>query len=104
MEQSPFMENTTPVPTPVVTKEPEKKKNYVPYIIAAVIVAFVIYVFYYSYSCFQLNQAPPLEPFIEKTIKTGTETDKSFDIDTEVRRLSDLQEKYLRDLNKARRG
>ncbi len=63
------------------------------------ICACVLYMFFYSYKCFCANQTIN-EGFIEKTIKTGTESDLSFDVDAEVKKLSDLQEKYLVQLDK----
>jgi len=60
----------------------------------------IVYIFYYSYNSFCENQNS--EPFIEKTIRTGIDDDRSFDVDAEVKRLSDLQEQYLRKLNNQR--
>jgi hypothetical protein len=60
----------------------------------------IVYIFYYSYNSFCENQNS--EPFIEKTVKTGIDADKSFDVDEEVKKLSDLQEQYLRKLNNQR--
>lgn len=65
------------------------------------VIALVVYILYYSYSCFCENQNFD-EAFIEKTVKTGTESDKSFDVDTEITRLSDLQEQYLEKINSRR--
>jgi hypothetical protein len=66
-----------------------------------IVIALVVYILYYSYSCFCENQDFD-EAFIEKTVKTGTEDDKSFDVDAEIVRLSDLQEKYLEKINSKR--
>lgn len=63
-------------------------------ILKIIICACILYMFFYSYKCFCSNQSIN-EEFIEKTIKTGTETDLSFDVDAEVKKLSDMQEKYL---------
>jgi hypothetical protein len=57
----------------------------------------ISYIFYYSYNNFCENQKS--EPFIEKTIQTGIKDDKSFNVDDEVKRLSDLQEQYLNKLH-----
>jgi hypothetical protein len=71
------------------------------YLLGTVAVLLVLYIFYYSYTCFCNNQHFD-EPFIEKTIKTGIDDDRSFDVDVEVKRLSDIQEQYLRKLNTRR--
>lgn len=71
------------------------------YLLGAVAILLVLYIFYYSYTCFCDNQRLD-EPFIEKTIKTGIDDDISFDVDVEVKRLSDLQEQYMRKLNTRR--
>ena len=57
---------------------------------------------YFIYDQFQSNQGipDPVEGFIEKTVKTGPEADLSFDMEKEVKRLSDIQEDYLVKLNK----
>jgi hypothetical protein len=106
---SPLME-TTPQPAvqPQPTggkKTPEEqaadKAKYKKYGMIIAIAVVVLLIIYYSYSCFCFNQTlGGNEPFIEKTVKSGTDSDKSFDIDAEVRRLSDLQEQYLRKLNR----
>lgn len=62
--------------------------------------ALCLYILYYSYCNFCDNQN--IEPYIEKTVRTGIADDKSFDVEAEVKRLSDMQEKYLRKLNSQR--
>ena len=94
---------TTADVAPGTTLTADRKKLYIRYALIAVAVMLVVYLLYFSYSRFQINQSlSGNEPFIEKTVKTGTESDRSFDIDSEVRRLSDLQEQYLRKLNRNR--
>ena len=84
----------------VISNDKSDKSKWMSYAITITVVCLVLYVFYYSWCCFQENQCE--EPFIEKTIKTGIDDDKSFDIDKEVKRLSDIQESYLRKLNAKR--
>lgn len=70
------------------------KNNKFTYALIAVVVLLVLYLAYYAYKSFYDNQCDD-EGFIEKTIKTGTESDSEFDMDTEVSKLRRLQEKYL---------
>ena len=88
--------------TIVETREEPKKKiidDRTQMAIKLFICACILYMFFYSYKCFCSNQTIN-EGFIEKTIKTGTESDLSFDIGAEVKKLSDAQEKYLVQLGK----
>jgi hypothetical protein len=70
------------------------------YTLSIVVIVIIFYILYKSYNNFYANQ--DTEPFIEKTIKTGIDDDKSFDVDTEVSRLSNMQESYLKKLNSRR--
>lgn len=101
---SPLMEPTPSDPDSSSLLEDDtsdKKKKYIRFALIALVVLLVIYIMYYSYSCFCSNQAlGSPEKFTEKTVKSGVDSDKSFDIDAEVQRLSDLQEQYLRKLNR----
>ncbi len=98
---APVAPDTTTTDASATTKD--KKKLYMKYALIVVAVLLVFYVLYFSYSRFRINQTlGGTEPFIEKTVKTGTDSDRSFDIGREVQRLSDLQEQYLRKLNRRR--
>ena len=71
------------------------------YIKAIFIVAIVIGILYYSYTCFCENQSLSLtEPYTEKTEKSGIDDDNAFDVDSEINKLRELQEKYLTILKK----
>ena len=70
------------------------------YVLSIIIIGLVVYLLYYSYTCFYENQDLINEPFIEKTIKTGIDDDRVFDVDGEVNKLRQLQEKFLNNLNK----
>lgn len=97
---SPFMDTTTTSTTEEPKSDDQSKNKYITYILAAIVVSLVLYLLYYSYTCFCENQAIELsEPFIEKTVKTGIDSDKSFDIDVEVNKLSERQEEYLKQIN-----
>ena len=72
------------------------------YVLSIIIIGLVVYLLYYSYTCFYENQDLINEPFIEKTIKTGIDDDRVFDVDGEVNKLRQLQEKYLNSLNSKR--
>jgi hypothetical protein len=72
------------------------------YVLSIIIIGLVVYLLYYSYTCFYDNQDLINEPFIEKTIKTGIDDDHVFDVDGEVNKLRQLQEKYLNSLNSKR--
>ena len=72
------------------------------YVLSIIIIGLVVYLLYYSYTCFYENQDLINEPFIEKTIKTGIDDDRVFDVDGEVNKLRKLQEKYLNSLNSKR--
>jgi hypothetical protein len=69
------------------------------YGLSLVVFGLVVCLLYYSYTCFYENQELIIDPFIEKTVKTGTDSDKVFDVDGEINKLRRLQEKYLEKLN-----
>jgi hypothetical protein len=67
-----------------------------------VCIVFALGILYYSYNSFYENQC--VDPFVEKQTLDGIAHDRSFDITLEVQRLSDIQEKYLEELNGKRNG
>jgi hypothetical protein len=79
------------------------ERSYSTYILSFVVVVIVIGLMYHSYSCYCTNQdlyEDTDEGFIEKTIKSGTDSDSSFDVDDKVNQLIKKQEKYLASLQK----
>lgn len=66
---------------------------------AAVAACVVLYILYMVYNNFMTNQCA-VEEFTEKTIKTGVDDDKVFDVEGEINKLRELQEKYLRVLKR----
>lgn len=100
---SPLLETVTgdtPVKGSVVTVDCARTPY--TYVLSIIIIGLVVYLLYYSYTCFYENQDLINEPFIEKTIKTGIDDDRVFDVDGEVNKLRQLQEKYLNSLNSKR--
>jgi hypothetical protein len=100
---SPLLETVTgdtPVKGGVVTVDCARTPY--TYVLSIIIIGLVVYLLYYSYTCFYENQDLINEPFIEKTIKTGIDDDRVFDVDGEVNKLRQLQEKYLNSLNSKR--
>jgi hypothetical protein len=108
MESSPKSTSTlieTTLVTPNVVKEsPIKTENtlkiertYYTYILSLLVVTIIIGLLYHSYSCYCTNQDLYEDPegFIEKTVKSGTDSDLSFDVDDQIKQLMQKQEKYL---------
>ena len=96
-ELSPMMENTESTTKDNPNKSDSPKTNKYTYILIAIVAVLVLYLIYYAYTSFYVNQDTD-ECFIEKTVKTGTESDVEFDMDVEVSKLKRLQEKYLASL------
>jgi len=76
-------------------KSDSSKNNIYTYVLSFVVIALVLYIFYYSYTCFQGNQDIMEENFIERTVKTGTDSDKAFDMNAEIKKLEEKQERNL---------
>jgi len=105
---SPLMEQTNPDVKQnsniVISKdnnETDSKKNNTTvytYILSFIIVGLILYLLYYSFCCFYNNQENN-ESFITKPIKTGIDSDKSFDIESEISKLRRAQENYLKSIN-----
>lgn len=106
---SPLMEQTNPEVKQnsniVISKdnnETDSKKNNTTvytYILSFIIVGLILYLLYYSFCCFYNNQEINNESFITKPIKTGIDSDKSFDIESEISKLRRAQENYLKSIN-----
>ena len=69
--------------------------NYYTYILGFFVIAIVIYLLWNSYSCFYANQDLLTESFLTGTVKTGTDDDIVFDVEGEINKLREMQEKYL---------
>jgi hypothetical protein len=98
-EVSPLIDNDNVTKTAGSVSLIKGKSPYF-YMTACVVVALLVYMLYYSYTCFYENQDLINEPFIEKTIQTGISDDKVFDVETEVNKLREFQENYLNSINK----
>jgi hypothetical protein len=85
--------------TATIKSKYTKRTKICTYILAFVVVAIVVGIIYCSCMKFKENQETDVcDSFLEKTIKSGPADDKSFDVDAEVKRLSELQESYLEKL------
>ena len=88
----------------VDTKSKDVKTEHIiyKYVIPILIVCIVVFVFYQAYVRFYENQHS--EPYINPQPRTDPQSDKSFDVDAEVKKLIQSQEKYLAELQKSRLG
>ena len=104
---------TEVVPTPEIktpdtdkkeesTGGPEEiKKKYMTYVLSFIVICIVIYFLYNAYVSFYNNRK---EPFLLQQPRTDTQSDKTdktditFDMDIEIKKLIQLQEKYLEQL------
>ena len=73
----------------------DKGCNYYTCILGFFVIAIVIYLLWTSYACFYANQDLLNEPFLTGTVKTGTDDDIVFDVEGEINKLRETQEKYL---------
>ncbi len=69
--------------------------SYYTYVVGFFISVILIYLLWTSYSCFYANQDLINEPFLTGTVKTGTDDDIVFDVEGEINKLREDQEKYL---------
>jgi hypothetical protein len=76
-------------------KDENKPSKYYTYVLSLVVVVVVIGLMYHSYSCYCSNQDLYNEGFTEETVKSGTDSDLSFDVDDQINKLTNSQEKYL---------
>jgi hypothetical protein len=104
--ESSIIENTPITKVTMATSKPEHAPKittaYYTYVLSFLVVAIVIGLLYHSYSCYCTNQDTyeDSEGFIEKTVKSSTDSDSSFDVDDQVNQLIRKQEKYLAQLQK----
>jgi uncharacterized membrane protein YvbJ len=86
-------------PLNAISDQPQKiKPDWAKYAMAITAIVVIIVIAYYAYTSFYNNQ----EGYVEWQDRTGVDADKSFDVDAEVQRLSDIQEEYLRQINAQR--
>ena len=71
-------------------------------LLALIVTCLVVFLMYHAYSCFCVNQET--EPYINEQPRTDTQDEKTFDVDDEVSKLSQMQEQYLEKLQQARTG
>jgi hypothetical protein len=69
--------------------------NYYTYGVGFFISVILIYLLWTSYSCFYANQDLINEPFLTGTVKSGTSDDIVFDVEGEINKLREMQERYL---------
>jgi cell division protein FtsL len=97
--ESSLIETTPNIAMKILKTEDTSKteRSYYTYILSIVVVAIIVGLLYHSYSCYCTNQDlyEDSEGFIEKTIKSGTDSDSSFDVDDQVNQLIKKQDKYL---------
>ena len=71
-------------------------------LLAFIVICLVLFLMYHAYSCFCINQET--EPYINEQPRSDVQADKEFDVDIEVKKLTDLQEEYLEKLQRSRTG
>lgn len=99
IETSPLIENSAEV------KKPEVKKPSYTYVLVVVVILLMMFLCFHAYTCFHTNQNMNfLEPYINGPPRTDTQADKPFDVDKEVKKLIQMQERFLEKLEQARRG
>jgi hypothetical protein len=73
------------------------------YLLAIIVVILVVFLIYHAYSCFCNNQELEFsEPYINGSPRTDTPADNSFDVDDEVKKLIEMQETFLEELQNSR--
>ena len=91
--------NTPPIPADVVGGDGNSSYTL---LLVAVVICLVIFLMYHAYSCFCINQE--IEPYINTQPRSDPQSDKAFDVDDEVQKLSQMQEQYLEKLQRGRVG
>ena len=85
--------------------EPTKPVNTYTYLLAIIVVVLVLFLVYHAYSCFYINQELDFtEPYINPQPRSDPQDDNPFDVDSEVKKLIQLQEQYLEKLQRSRLG
>lgn len=98
--QSPLVENKDEN----ITKGGNKPKSYT-YMLIIVILLLLIFLCYHAYSCFQMNQDIIfLESYKNGPPRSDPQSDNAFDVEKEVKKLIQMQERFLEKLQQARRG
>lgn len=98
-EKSPIMDTGSPE-----TKKDAETSSYT-IILAIIVVILVLFIIYHAYSCFCINQNLDFsEPYINKQPRTDPQDDNAFDVESEVKKLIQLQEQYLEKQQRSRMG
>lgn len=67
------------------------------------VVVIILFLIYHSYSCFCNNRESDVgESYINEQPRTDIQTDNSFDVDSEVKKLVQFQERHLEKLQRSR--
>jgi len=94
-EESPIIESKSSKHTNPILKKCIDSQKYILAVIAVIIIGFILY---NAYKQFCDNRVK--EPYINEQPKTHPQSDTSFDMDLEVKKLIRLQEEYLSNLRK----
>jgi hypothetical protein len=100
--ESSLIENTNTSQTNnVITK---KITSYT-YVLVALVICLMVFLFYHAHCCFQANQGLNFhEPYINESPRDDPQDDNSFDVGKEVKKLIQMQEQFLEKLERARKG
>jgi len=102
--QSPLIDTNPKVLEPIPTNGGNESKSYT-YMLVIVIILLLMFLFYHAYSCFHTNQNINfLEPYKNGSPRDDPQSDDSFDVEKEVKKLIQMQERFLEKLQRARRG
>ena len=75
------------------------------YMLAIIIVIVVVFIMYNSYSYFCINRDSDIsEPYINTQPRDDPPGDNAFDVESEVKKLVQMQEEYLETLQRSRLG
>lgn len=94
-EESPIIEKSVSKHTNPIIKKCIDSKKYILTVIVVIIIGFILC---NAYKQFCNNRIK--EPYINEQPKTHPQSDTSFDMDLEVKKLIKLQEEYLSNLKK----
>jgi cell division protein FtsL len=89
-------ENTPEIPAKTISGGGNSSYTF---LLVAVVICLVLFLIYHAYSCFCINQE--IEPYLNTQPRTDIQSDKAFDVDDEVKKLSQMQEQYLEKLQRA---
>lgn len=102
--QSPLIETNKQDSEPI-PKDGGNESNSYTYMLVIVIILLLMFLCYHAYSCFHTNQNMNfLEPYKNGSPRSDPQSDDAFDVDKEVKKLIQMQERFLEKLQQARRG